>query len=145
MKQYRRFGLAGIVLAAALSGCATQIHGYIDASYVPERIDDHYEHDEIKVEVDVHSETPLGQSLELQVGGISRTYMNTQLPEDWTFRPNTQEWEAYIKLLCDNGLELYARHLCGHGMFENEERWVEDDNFIINHDSITEIGVRYSW
>jgi len=148
MKDKTKLGIAGLALITALSSCASiQPHGHIDLAYVPSRIDDRYVENQFKAELDSNLEFILSKNISLIAGGTSRTYM-TKCEEGFWFEPTRQEFDAYGKLLLKDELEIYGFHNCSHPVNDSPEEqnilW-NGETYRLNHDSITELGVKYKW
>jgi len=148
MKNKKKLGLVGLALITALSSCASiQPHGHIDLAYVPSRIDDRVVENQFKAELDSNLELEITKDISLVTGGTSRTYMS-KFADNWTFEPTRQEFDAYLKLLLSDELEIYGFHNCSHPILDSPEEqnilW-NGETYRLNHDSRTEIGVKYKW
>ncbi len=96
---------------------------------------------------DSNLELEITKDISLVTGGTSRTYMS-KFADNWTFEPTRQEFDAYLKLLLSDELEIYGFHNCSHPILDSPEEqnilW-NGETYRLNHDSRTEIGVKYKW
>ena len=136
MEHKNKLGLAGLIL---LAGCSTlKPTGSIDLAYVPRRTDDKLMQNEMMTELD------LGVKYDnFTVGGRSRTFINFDKLEVSDI--NRQEYDLYANFTKDQ-FKLYLEHMCSHPIDE-KEYWMgpEEDRRYINYDSITKVGVKYSF
>ena len=108
-------------LAMLLAGCATTIHGYVDASYVPVRRNERTYQNEIRTDVNVHTETPAGRN-KVEIGGDLITYMNLADMNvisnlGGLFNPTNQDYQVYFSFampLDKATLDFYVFHDCFH-------------------------------
>ena len=142
-----KLGLAGLLL---LAGCTTiKPGGSIDLAFVPSRADDKPMYNELMLGLEGYVQSSLDE-FDLKVGGNADTYMG--LPEKGQnivggFSPTRISYDFYSKLIVDKDLEFYLFHNCTHPI-KDEEFWLKDEDgkaYIINHDSITKIGIKYTF
>ena len=148
MKKLLSLIFAGLTLA----GCSTiKPVGHIDLAYVPSRYDDKPEKHEIMTELDLGLKAELDKA-SLIIGGSSRTYMNFNklmmlgfIPIP-TFMPNRQEYDFDINFKRNNW-EIYFEHMCSHPVVNETEFTIpyRGEDYLINHDDITKLGVRWSF
>lgn len=138
--------IAGLATASLL-GCTTiKPHAWIDLAYVPQRINDSYHENELKTEIGASLESSLQSNKDITaiVGGDFRTYITPGFP--YMKSINKQEYDIFLQLILKD-IELYARHNCNHPV--NEEQvyvWDKDGRgYVLNGESITEIGVKLKW
>ena len=125
MKNLKKLWLT-IPLLIGLNSCATRIHGAVDISYVPARVNEKIYENEIRTSVDVHSVTPIGKA-GLSFGAESITYMDLISIENMVnggglFKPTNQDYLFYTKLkipVKENLLEFYVQHNCFHPINRN--------------------------
>ena len=143
-KKLKALGLAGLI---SLTSCITLTpKGSIDIAYIPQRTDDQIMKNEIMAELDIGLEAKVVEgklkNTRIRIGGRQRTYST---PNNlFSFDPNRQEYDIYGSISYEN-FKFYIEHMCSHPLKENEF-WIYDkrtgESYIINHDSITKIGIR---
>ncbi len=141
--------LLGALVGLTLVGCITLTpKGSIDLAYIPQRVDDHVVENEVMIELDAGLEAKIVEgilkNMKVRIGGRQRTFMFPFHNDKIWFKPNRQEYDFYGSITYEN-LKLYLEHICSHPIKE-KEFWVYDKkngrSYIINHDSITKIGIR---
>jgi hypothetical protein len=110
--------LLAIPLIIGLTSCATKIHGSLDVSYVPKRVNETEYENELRTEIDTHASIPLGKC-GLDIGGTQTTYMNILENANilGLFEPTNQNYEFYTKFKIPikfGTIEAYAYHNCFH-------------------------------
>ena len=141
-----KLGVAGLIF---LAGCSTiKPGGSIDIAYVPNRCDDYPMQNELKVGLEGYVESSLN-NLDLKVGGNAVTYMD--FPEKREviiggFSPTRISYDFFSELTYKD-IMFYLFHNCTHPV-KDKEFWVKDEdgtNYAINHDSLTELGVKWKF
>jgi len=136
-----------------LASCFT-IHGNVDLSYVPLRTQEELYKDQIRTEMDVNAEIPIGKD-KLIIGTSQITYMNFGDKEilNGLFHPTSQDYIAYAKYLTGN-LEFYAFHNCNHPinkefLFQNylgfNKETAKHEVNQVSGTGETRIGVKLEW
>lgn len=146
MKNKKLLNIIGGVL---LSGCvAFKPGGSIDIAYVPDRCDDKPMTNELKIGLESYVNTEF-DNFKIKTGGKATTYMHFPSSGDSTvggFDPTRISFDVYSQLSIED-LTFYIFHNCTHPI-KDTEYWIYQKNKeprIINHDSLTEIGVRWEF
>ena len=135
-------------LAFLLSGCVT-FHGNLDLAYVPVRVDDITERNELKVKTEVWGEIPMGESI-LYAGGAQTSF--SDLPDfkdglgDYEFYSKRMVFDAYFGWKFDR-IDFYFNHMCSHPLMEEHVITLDEEynQRILGHDVFEEIGVRINF
>ena len=143
MKNKTLGALVGIILTSCMTFTPK---ASIDLAYIPQRTDDQIMENEIMTELDAGLEAKIVdgklKNTKIRIGGRQRTYSTPDSLFSWD--PQRQEYDIYGKINYKD-LEVYMEHMCSHPVSE-KEFWVYDNktekSYIINHDSITKMGIK---
>jgi hypothetical protein len=141
--------LATGILGLSLASCSSlKPKTSLDIAYIPIRYDDKEMKNEIMIDVGLGIESKISNRLSLELGGNSRTYLNPFLNGIYS-NPTRQGYDLFLnfdinKAFENVDLQFYAFHNCTHPV-KDKEFWITEngeDYYIINHDSISKIGIK---